>query len=400
MSTVKQLAIWAENHPGERGDLAKKLAGALQDRSARAQWSLVDVRREFECRREADPKKLRLYTALSTISYLFPIAFAWYELRAVFGAFGKLPVSEKESVNFLAFWAGRYTTESWQYGGMPVARVALIVCCLFAVIAALHFKVVQLEGKADAIDTELNNLILDATLEIAKDRAITPEEMADALNAAAKELEKGLVNLSAAIQGTEQILTKVGTLTQSMESSSDRIKDATLSLAGTLQPLAKFGEEAGRAGLVIDSATQALSTAKNGFMGGVSESIKTLETVNSVTSEVTNLMRAAQAGLSEVAVTNRDVARSSEETLVRFERIAESVFRSGEHFTKAVLVITEANQELIELAENADSPQVHTFVAAIEKVSSEIFDAATMLNRAVEHVSSQLETWSGKYGDS
>jgi hypothetical protein len=400
MSTVKQLTLWAENHPGERGDLAKKLATALQDRSSRAQWSLVDVRREFECRRESDPKKLRWYTAFSTISYLFPIAFAWYELRMVFGAFGKLPVSEKESVNFLAFWAGRYTTESWQYGGRPVASVALIVCLLFAVIAALHFKVVQLEGKADAIDTELNNLILDATLEIAKDRAITPEEMADALNAAAKELEKGLLNLSAAIQGTEQILNKVGTLTQSMESSSDRIKDATLSLAGTLQPLAKFGEEAGRAGLVIDSATQALSTAKNGFMGGMSESIKTLETVNSVTSEVTNLMKAAQAGLSEIAVTNRDVARSSEQTLVNFEKIAESLSRSGEHFKKTVLVITDANQELIDLAQNADSPQVHTFVAAIEKVSSEIFDSATMLNRTVEHVSSQLETWSGKYGDS
>jgi len=400
MSTVKQLTLWAENHPGERGELAKKLATALQDRSARAQWSLVDVRREFECRREADPKKLRRYTALSTISYLFPIAFAWFELRGVFGAFGKLPVSEKESVNFLAFWAGRYTTESWQYGGMPVARVALIVCCLFAVIAALHIYVVQLEGKVDAVDTELNNLILDATLEIAKDRAITPEEMADALNAAAKELEKGLVNLSAAIQGTEQILNKVGTLTQSMESSSDRIKDATQSLAGTLQPLAKFGEEAGKAGLVIDSVTQALSTAKNGFLDGVSESIKTLETVNSATSEVTNLMKAAKAGLSEIAVTNRDVAHSSAQTLAGFEKIAESLSRSGEHFKKAVLVITDANQELIDLAKNADSPQVHTFVAAIEKVSSEIFDSATMLHDAVEHVSSQLETWSGKYGDS
>jgi len=402
MSTIKQLDSWGENHPGERGELAKRLAIALRGESTRAQWSLIDVRREFECRRESDPKKLRWLTALSTISYLFPIAFAWYELHGVFGSYKDAlsQLGTKESVNFLAFWAGGYSNASWQYDGRPVAQVALIVFLLFAVIAALHFWVVHTENTADQIDTELNDLILDATLIIALDRAIRPEEIADSLNLATKELEKGLLNLSGAIQGTEQIMAKVGTLTQSMELSSDRIKDATLALAGTLQPLAKFVEEAGKAGQVIDLATQALSTAKSGFAGGVSESLRTLETVNTATTEVTSLMKAAKDGLSEIAVTNRDVARSSEQTLVSFEKIAESVSRSGEQFRKAVSAITEANQQLIELAQNADSPQVHTFAAAIEEVSSEILDSAKILNESVAHVSRQLATWSGKYGES
>ena len=82
MSTVTQLKEWADRHAGPRGDLARRVATALEDKSTHAQWSLIDIRREFESRRGNDPLPLRILSSLSTVSYLSPLFFA--RLTALF----------------------------------------------------------------------------------------------------------------------------------------------------------------------------------------------------------------------------------------------------------------------------------------------------------------------------
>ena len=399
MSTVTQLKEWADRHAGPRGDLARRVATALEDKSTHAQWSLIDIRREFETRRGNDPWWLRILSFFSTMSYLWPVFFAWFELKAVFGAYKNVVgnLGEGKSVNFLAFWSGGLPQDGLKYEGTPVATVALVVLLLFAGIFALHLVVTVWESRVDVLDAELENLILDASLEIAKSRAITPEEMASALDVAAESLKRGLENLSVAIEGTENIIKRVSNLTESIGGSSGRIEEASKALQQTMEPLSRFGEVAQNAGKTINLATEALTEARTGFIGGVGESIKVLRELNGATSLAASTMEAAKDGIRDAASATKGVAdatRDVTQSVSRsFENVVSSISSSSDLIRRVVDGIAHANQQLVMIAQDADSPQIRSFVVEFEETANVMAQSVEVLSRAVEHVSEQLRNW-------
>ena len=399
MSTVMQLNEWADRHAGARGDLARRVATALEDKSTHPQWSLIDIRREFETRRGNDPWWLRTLSFFSTMSYLSPVFFAWLELKGVFGAYKNVVgnLGEGKQVNFLAFWSGGLPQDGLQYEGMPVATVALVVLLLFALIFLLHLFVSLCESRVDVLDAELENLILDASLEIAKSRAITPEEMATALDGASESLKRGLENLTVAIEGTENIIKTVSNITESIGGSSGRIEEASKALQQTMQPLSRFGEIAQNAGNTINLATEALTVARTGFIGGVGESIKALSDLNGATSLAASTMEAAKDGIRDAASATKGVAdatRDVSQSVSRsFENVVSSISSSSELIRRVVEGIAHANQQLVTIAQDADSPQIHSFVVEFEETANVMAQSVDVLSRAVEHVSEQLRNW-------
>ena len=399
MSTVMQLNEWADRHAGARGDLARRVATALEDKSTHPQWSLIDIRREFETRRGNDPLWLRLLSFVSTISYLSPLFFAWLELRDVFGAYENVveKLEEGKSVNFLAFWSGGLPQEWLQYEGTPVATVAGVVVLLFLAIFVLHFVVTVCESRVDVLDAELENLILDASLEIAKSRAITPEEMATALDGASESLKRGLENLTVAMEGTENIIKTVSNITESIGGSSGRIEEASKALQQTMQPLSRFGEIAQNAGNTINLATEALTVARTDFIGGVGESIKALSELNGATSRAANTMESAKDGIRDAASATKGVAdatRDVSQSVSRsFENVVSSISSSSELIRRVVEGIAHANQQLVTIAQDADSPQIRSFVVEFEETANVMAQSVDVLSRAVEHVSEQLRNW-------
>lgn len=399
MSTVTQLNEWADKHAGARGDLARRVATALDDKSTHAQWSLIDIRREFESRRGNDPLGLRVLSFFSTISYLFPIFFAWLELKAVFGAYKNVVenLGEGKQVNFLAYWSGGLPQDGLKYEGMPVATVAAWVVLLFGGIIFLHFWVSVRESSVDVLDAELENLILDASLEIAKSRAITPEEMASALDVASESLKRGLENLSVAVEGTENIIKRVSNLAESIGGSSGRIEEASKALQQTMEPLSRFGEVAQNAGNTINLATEALTEARTGFIGGVGESIKALRDLNGATSLAASTMEAAKDGIRDAASATKGVAdatRDVTQSVSRsFENVVSSISSSSDLIRRVVDGIAHANQQLVIIAQDADSPQIRSFVVEFEETANVMAQSVDVLSRAVEHVSEQLRNW-------
>ena len=399
MSTVTQLKEWADRHAGPRGDLARRVATALEDKSTHAQWSLIDIRREFETRRGNDPWWLRVFSFFSTMSYLSPVFFAWLELKAVFGAYKNVVgnLGEGKSVNFLAFWSGGLPQDGLKYEGTPVATVALVVLLLFVGIFALHFVVTVWESRVDVLDAELENLILDASLEIAKSRAITPEEMASALDGASESLKRGLENLTVAVEEIENIIKAVSNLAESIGGSSGRIEEASKALQQTMQPLSRFGEVAQNAGNTINLATEALTEARTGFIGGVGESIKVLRELNGATSLAASTMEAAKVGIRDAASATKGVAdatRDVTQSVSRsFENVVSSISSSSDLIRRVVDGIAHANQQLVMIAQDADSPQIRSFVVEFEETANVMAQSVEVLSRAVEHVSEQLRNW-------
>ena len=399
MSTVTQLKEWADRHAGPRGDLARRVATALEDKSTHAQWSLIDIRREFESRRGNDPRSLRILSFFSTMSYLSPLIFAWWHLQDVFSAYKNFVenLDEGKSVNFLAFWSGGLPQEWLKYEGTPVATVAARVVLLFGLILVLHFGVSMYESTVDVLDAELEDLILDASLEIAKSRAITPEEMASALDVASESLRRGLENLTVAVEGTENIIKAVSNLTESIGGSSGRIEEASKALQQTMQPLSRFGEVAQNAGNTINLATEALTAARTGFIGGVGESIKALSDLNGATSLAASTMEAAKDGIRDAASATKGVAdatRDVTQSVSRsFENVVSSISSSSDLIRRVVDGIAHANQQLVMIAQDADSPQIRSFVVEFEETANVMAQSVEVLSRAVEHVSEQLKNW-------
>ena len=221
--------------------------------------------------------------------------------------------------------------------------------------------------------------------------------MASALDVASESLKRGLENLSVAVEGTENIIKRVSNLAESIGGSSGRIEEASKALQQTMEPLSRFGEVAQNAGNTINLATEALTEARTGFIGGVGESIKVLRELNGATSLAASTMEAAKVGIRDAASATKGVAdatRDVTQSVSRsFENVVSSISSSSDLIRRVVDGIAHANQQLVMIAQDADSPQIRSFVVEFEETANVMAQSVDVLSRAVEHVSEQLRNW-------
>jgi ribosomal protein L7Ae-like RNA K-turn-binding protein len=101
-------------------------------------------------------------------------------------------------------------------------------------------------------------------------------------------------------------------------------------------------------------------------------------------------IRDAASATKGVADATRDVSQSVSRS---FENVVSSISSSSELIRRVVEGIAHANQQLVTIAQDADSPQIHSFVVEFEETANVMAQSVDVLSRAVEHVSKQLKSW-------
>jgi hypothetical protein len=438
---AEEFRAWAGEITGEREELAREVAGALEGGAdQKTRWSLINLRSEFDARRPEVREESSLVGTILTVLYLLPVFIAWWELRAAFDGYRDAVQSApaEKSVNFLSFWTGSY---DWATVGTTASAAALRVLLAVGAIVVVHAFVfararateLRLGNERRNREADLNSLVLRASLIFAQSRAIRPEEMADVINVAAKELEQGLVNMRTALDDTKSVIDGVAGLAGSLTHSTDRLEHASHLLNDSLTPLAEFATVARTASSAVDSATAALNAASSNFQsnlvqasasidravqanlqvvtesvnanmssvqGAVAGSIRAVEEVQSGLIKTAETIKDARDGMADVVGNSTGVVNATnamvdnlENAIQKFESTSRAMVNHSLTMKDAVSGILAASQQLNDLAKSADSPQSVSVVSVIQRVAEQMAESADQLRAAVRHVSDELARW-------
>lgn len=396
MLLENKLRAWADAHKGSQGELALNIANAMKNPAEMAQWSLIDIRTEFNVR-APQPREERWWVDPSVGAlFLIPVGFAWFHLWAAFSQFRKasLALPEGLSIDFLTFWNKGYSDVSRQMDGMPISGVAKWVVVILLVIALLNGVFSYFDKVESEVDTELNDLILETSLALGKTRAIRPEEIADVLKESGQYLILGLDNLRDALSGTEKIVAQVALVSGSLSESAQRIDDATKGLQSSMAPLAEFSVTAKSAEHGLRAAGDTIREAAKSLATSVSSNVSGLSHVRDEMERVAQSFSGSRSGLDNVVDSASAVTGQVRQLSERFVQIIEMANQSSAGFPSLVSELDVALSKVNEFVARLDDPKVEPYVAVVHDSIQKMTDAVHVMQQTVAHMSTQLERWS------
>lgn len=365
-----QLRAWAGERTDATATLATQLANDLGDPEKRKLWAFLDLRAEFDSRSEdadAVVANGKLRFALSCISavlpifYVAPILVTWFDLYRVIGEYrdAAKKLEPGETLDFLALWSGA-TGDHSSFGFQQVALIVAI-CVLLIVIAhvsngILSFFLNRLRNKHFL---ELDNLLLDAQLLLAKSRAVTPEELSDSLTTAAGALEGALKSVADVLPRFDTISTRLDNVVSGLSGVSISLGTTASSIAEATTPLADLPERVEPLLLALDAAQAQLQQLSR----QLGESQRNAASVNESLAKLAKDLSAEVADIKVSATTMTD-------------KIGNLVA----DFSKTVPVLTEIPNVLAEYASRievvARQLELTTPVAVAMKEGASDFHAA------------------------
>jgi ABC-type transporter Mla subunit MlaD len=415
MTVSEDLTSWAARNKAQTAQaaLALQVAAALENDAESTKWSLIDVRREFEARAGESGSLLTALGALSALTFILPVLVAWVHLRGVFSEFRDAVrvAGNGEQINFLAFWTGAYEGRPWAYSGTTASTVAFQVIVAVLLVIALQAVIGALETRGAARDRALDDLITSASLQFARKRAVRPEELAGEIRVAALELERGLKNLSVAFENTRALVKEVEGFAGVITKSSEKLDESSRTLATTMAPLSEFSKAAQNAERALAMTVASLESAEKAFAEGVKGNAEALAgarsmltsgvkestaAIGAVTSGVESAAAAvarATDGLASVVDSSIGVSSSVAGTVRELDKALEAVRRVASEMGSVSQTTANAATTLSSVAASADSPQVQSYVLAVQDVTSELSRSAKEMVTAVQHMSEQLQRW-------
>jgi len=383
-----QLRAWAGERTDATATLATQLANDLGDPEKRKLWAFLDLRAEFDSRSEdADAvvahSKLRF--AISCISaglpifYVAPILVTWFDLSRVIGDYRDAAKELKrgETLDFLALWSGA----NGDHSGFGFQQVALIVaiCVLLIVLAhvsngILSFFLNRLRNK---YFLELDTLLLDAQLLLAKSRAVTPEELSDSLTMAAGALEGALKSVADVLPRFDTISTRLDNVVSGLSGVSVSLGTTASSIAEATTPLADLPERVEPLLLALDAAQAQLQQLSR----QLGESQRNAASVNESLAKLAKDLSAEVADIKDSATTMTD-----------------KIVDLFADFSKTVPVLTEIPNVLAEYASRIEAVarqlELTTPVAVAMKEGASDFHAANDdLRRIVNNLREAADTY-------
>lgn len=426
MTTSQDLMEWASNsrNRGAQAEFARRVASALENEDEATTWSMIDLRREFDARAVETGFLSVLVGGISGLFFIVPVLVAWIHLQSVFSQFrDAVAVAGKgEQINFLAYWTGGYGDKPWAFDGTPASTVAVYVALAVGGVMLLQIFVGVFDAMGSLRERTLSDLITDASLQFAKKRAIRPEELAGEIRVAAEELEKGLENLTLAFEHTRSLVDEVKGFTGQITESAATLKASTDELSRTMEPLSRFGAAASDAEKALGRAVEALVSAEQAFAAGVRGNSEVMQGAQSmfstgvrsnvaaletVSNEVTVALDAVKSGvnsaagavskaaegLSAVVVDSVGVSSSVAATARELRGVIDAVGAVARDMGAAGNIARAAASSLESVVTSADSPQVRSYILAVENVAQRMADSATELVETVKHMSDQLKKW-------
>jgi methyl-accepting chemotaxis protein len=301
---INRWKTWAGSHEGPLADLATRIAVDLSSHETASLWTEINLREEFQATQNVS-KSRRWLELIESALYLAPIFLTWLHLRSAVQAYRDFDLKGTKSIDFLQFWAGTNNL----YKGTTLGETALLV--LAAILAILLTKAIatRIEHNDNVIeDRVFSVLLLDTQIELARNRSVTPRELADALTTSARQLETALSasgDTLAVLQSTSGNVTQaVGNLidaTTSLSAVTADLKSVVIPLRDTPIALDKIV-----AGL---SEIEAQTNATVSNLSSVANQTLSLSAKNSEVVEQTKLLANA---ISETSIASESILRMAE----------------------------------------------------------------------------------------
>ena len=373
---IARLSDWAESHKGEQADFAKVLADEMASDNRRGALSLLDIRREFESRSGA--AGFNWLRSVVVACYLIPIMYTWFELSNVTGKF--LTYSEglpdKTIVNLISFWSGGYNNA---YGGRPLQTVAfLIFLFVFFLIAATIY--VELNGDQD-LTPELNTLIFDVQLELAKTRALTPQEFTKTISAAAASLEVALHTITSTVEEASSMIGNILTATNEISTATNELADAShaigkvsVGLEKALEPIVSLESSLKSANDTILASTHALAQMRD----SLSLATGKLSSVGEMT--------------DRIGTTTVEVATATTRLMAQVNTAGNTLGATENRLGDAVNAASEIADRLSEVVRTTEIQEPH--LVTMSRITQSLSETVSKIDRTVQEVKIAVETFS------
>lgn len=381
---IARLSAWAEKHKSEQADFAKVLADEMASDNRRGALSLLDIRREFESR--PGETGFKWARSLVVACYLIPIAYTWFHLSNVTGKF--LTYSEglpdKTIVNLISFWSGGYNNA---YGGTHLQTVGILITVFVSVLSVATI-VVELKGDQD-LTPELNTLIFDVQLELAKTRALTPQEFTKTISAAAASLEVALHTITSTVKEASSMIGNILTATNEISTATNELADASraigivsVGLEKALEPIVNLESSLNSANDTILASTHALAqmrdslslaTGKLSSVGEMTDQIGT--TAEKVVTATTRLMEQVNKADNTLGATENRLGDAVNDASKIADRLSE-VVRTTEIYEPHLVTMYRITQSLSETVSKIDKTvqEVKIAVETFSRVNSDLQD--------------------------
>lgn len=381
---TNRLLKLAKLNGGELGRLANQLAEDLQDINARKRWSLLDVRREFEAaarlttssrwstsrlgnRVPAIMKRVidRTVSLLSTITpilYLVPVGLTWYHLRSALNGFSSLDLPDGESLDFLTFWSGA----EGEYSGMLLPDVAIVIVAVLGLIASLHLLVGDV--KESVIGSHLNEIIRDVQLELARSRAVTPEEMSDALTTAAQFMEQSLSRASVTLESLSTLSTGLSGVTNSLLEVSNSLIDSASRIESVVAPLKEVPSAMERALVGIESLPDRLTNLQREIDKSSANLLVASEIIRESSIAGNNLLSNSKSAAESISMLSSNAAQT-----------VKTIEQAGEMISRWHQIVSSQTPHTVVMREFSE--QMKEILTRIEQIADEFRFSANEYRR-------------------
>lgn len=317
----QNLKMWSADNPGEQGAFAKQLAMGLEDPTAAALWSLIDIPAEFERRSSGDSayfvvanlKRIPFFrdykagrqitkgldSVLGVIDkilplfYLLPIAITWFSLSEVVKSYRMLgpSIGVSEKIDFLTYWSGAGEIDS-QYQGTKLSEIAFNVFAILALMILLHLFTISSQSTSHS-SRELRSLSLEAQLTFAKSRAVTPDELTDTLSIAANQLKTALEQSTSSMQSMAGMNEKLVSVVNTLGNVSNSLSASAQKIEYSVQPLAQLPGQLSEIFSSISALPAGLASVQHEIqasaenLADVTQTIHKMAQINAATNEQT-----------------------------------------------------------------------------------------------------------------
>jgi hypothetical protein len=377
---IDQLTSWSESHHGERAAFAKVIASEMTTKSRKGTLGLVDVRREFESRTETRVwiKNSKFQSVLRTIRshvgkirpvvlamYLLPIAFTWFELSRVidsFAQFSNNPSADKNA-NLISYWAGGYNNA---YSGTELQSVGVSIAVFIFILVALQLFIDSLSQEHSEISPELNTLIFNVQLELAKSRSLTPQEFTEAISSAAASLEIALTTITSVVEEASSMIGNISQATDGLTTASLTIQTVSGRLESALAPIVNLESSLSNANSTIQSSTQAMAEMRNSMTAALSS------------------LSAFSDGTDIIGKTSVAVEAASTRLMAQVAAAGNALGATDDRLSRALISASEIADRLANVASSTETHEPH--LVTMTRIAQSLSDTAHMIHTSVQEV--------------
>ena len=341
------------------------LAQSLKGEEERLRWADVDLRRAFNTEKIAFayavrqeggyvPKIVDTVDKTRNVMVLLPILLTWFALFEASRQYRRFIDSNPEEIRkpFLLLWEQGFGGTSPWYSP-AFSTVALMDAGIIAVIILLTFyshgrrdqREEEIQKTANAFQTELDNVLAEATVALAPDRAGRPAMLARSVERLADRFDNA----------SQELLNRLQSEHDRIAAISDRREKEIADFGVFASGMRAGAEESHRVLLDLRQVSQSLQQTLDDLAGEVAGSSDHQQTLNQ---SIMSLERLIAADVqSDTAVTRQLVEATAAlaDAADRSMAAADTAAQAGRVASEAVYNIAEINRSLANGQTNLDT---------------------------------------------